>query len=50
VGKESHRVRVPVNFSGKVCALGVVVGGAPVILVINGEVYGGRRDSENSRA
>jgi hypothetical protein len=39
-----------VNFSGVVCALEVVFGGAPVILVINGEVHGGQRDSENSRA
>jgi hypothetical protein len=39
-----------VNFSGEVCALEVVVGGAPVIPVINGVVHGGRRDSENSRA
>jgi hypothetical protein len=38
-----------VNFSGEVCALEVVVGGALVIPVINGEVHGGRRDSENSR-
>jgi hypothetical protein len=31
VGKVSHRVRVPVNFSGEVCALEVVVGGALVV-------------------
>jgi hypothetical protein len=41
VGKESHRVRVPVNFSGEVCALEVDDDGVPEVLG-----GGGRADGE----
>jgi hypothetical protein len=41
VGKESHRVRVPVNFSGEVCALEVEDDGVPKVLG-----GGGRADGE----
>jgi hypothetical protein len=38
VGKESHRVRVPVNFNGEVYALEVDNDGVPEVLGSRGRV------------